>query len=144
MQNQRIRAIRDAAARLFVQEGYKKTQISHIAKAIGVSVGTIYHDFAGKREIMQFVLKCTIDSEFINTKFEGPITGALFDGLEDEIIAAFEVTRAEFSKNLVHIGDYSFESLIADTFDLLSRYAVGCLFPSDTAKYYLSCGIFYL
>lgn len=128
MYNQRIQAIHDAAVKLFLCEGYKKTQISHIAKAIGVSVGTIYHDFTGKREIMHFVLKCTIDPAFIEREFERPITEDLFAGLENEIIAAFEASQAAFSEQLNHIEDYSFEALISDTFDLLSRYAVGCLF----------------
>ena len=63
--NDRIKSITDAAACLFLQQGYSKTQISHIAKAVGVSVGTIYLDFTGKKEIMHFVLKCTIDPAFI-------------------------------------------------------------------------------
>ena len=46
----RIKSITDAATYLFLQQGYSKTQISHIAKAVGVSVGTIYLDFAGKRK----------------------------------------------------------------------------------------------
>lgn len=33
--NQRIKDIADAAARLFLQQGYARTQISHIAKAAG-------------------------------------------------------------------------------------------------------------
>ncbi len=39
--NDRIKAIADAATLLFLQQGYSKTQISHIAKAAGISVGTI-------------------------------------------------------------------------------------------------------
>ena len=59
--NDRIKSITDAAACLFLQQGYSKTQISHIAKAVGVSVGTIYLDFTGKKEIIdvykrQFIL----------------------------------------------------------------------------------------
>lgn len=49
--NDRIKSITDAAACLFLQQGYSKTQISHIAKAVGVSVGTIYLDFTGKRKL---------------------------------------------------------------------------------------------
>ena len=52
MENERIKAIHDAAVHLFLQQGYARTQISHIAREVGVSVGTIYHDFAGKQEIM--------------------------------------------------------------------------------------------
>ena len=49
--NERIKSIASAATTLFLQQGYAKTQISHIAKAVGISVGTIYHDFTGKEEI---------------------------------------------------------------------------------------------
>lgn len=127
--NERIKSIADAAAILFLQQGYSKTQINHIAKAVGVSVGTIYLDFTGKKEIMHFVLKCTIDPDFINRDFDRPITDDLFAGLENDIVTAFEKSGDSFSKHLVNnAADYDFETLISDAFDLLSQYAVGCLF----------------
>lgn len=127
--NQRIQAISDAATRLFLQQGYAKTQISHIAKAVGVSVGTIYLDFTGKKEIMHFILKCTVDPTFANQEFERPITDELFGGLEDEIIEVFQKSGSDFEKYLeIDKSGYSFEALISDAFDILARYAVGCLF----------------
>lgn len=125
----RMKAITEAATLLFLRQGYARTQISHIAKAIDVSVGTIYHDFAGKKEIMHFVLKGTIDSEFYNQTFERPVTDDLFIGVENEIAALLEDTITDFEKHLIKDTDsYGFEDLISDAFDLLARYAVGCLF----------------
>lgn len=127
--NERIKSIADAATLLFLQQGYSKTQISHIAKAVGVSVGTIYLDFTGKREIMHFVLKCTIDPGFINRDFDRPITDELFAGLEDDIVAVFEKNGDNFAEHLANnAADYSLEALVSDAFDLLYKYAVGCLF----------------
>lgn len=127
--NDRIRAITDAATRLFLQQGYSKTQISHIAKAAGVSVGTIYLDFAGKKEILHFVVKCLIDSDFINQDFERPITDDLFVGVEEEVLAAIERNEREFRKHLTGCAEsYSLERLISDVFDMMDRYAVGYLF----------------
>lgn len=127
--NQRIQAIAEAAARLFLQQGYSKTQISHIAKAVGVSVGTIYLDFTGKKEILHFILKCTVDPSFADQEFERPITDELFAGLEDEIIEVFQRAADDFEKYLKNdTGEYSFEMLISDAFDILAQYAVGCLF----------------
>lgn len=127
--NQRIKDIAAAATRLFLQQGYAKTQISHIAKAAGVSVGTIYLDFSGKKEIMHFILKCTVDPGFIEREFERPITDDLFVGLEQEIIALFEQSAEDFAVHLQDdAADYCLEELISDAFDLLSQYAVGCLF----------------
>lgn len=126
--NQRINDITEAATRLFLQQGYAKTQISHIAKEVGVSVGTIYLDFTGKKEIMHFILKSTIDPSFIDQEFERPITDDLFYGLEDQIIALFEQSGKEFAAHLHNMENYSLEALISDAFDLMARYAVGCLF----------------
>lgn len=127
--NTRIKLIADAATFLFLRQGYARTQISHIAKAIGVSVGTIYLDFSGKKEILNFVLKCTVDPSFMNREFVRPITDDLFVGIENELIDLLKQNGEDFEKHLEdYAEDYRFESLISDAFDLLSRYAVGCLF----------------
>jgi len=127
--NDRIKSIVNAATKFFLQQGYTKTQISHIAKAVGVSVGTIYLDFTGKKEIMHFVLKCLINPDFINKEFEKPITDDLFVGLEDEIIAMFEKTSNDFAKHLKNKArDYNLEMLVSDIFDIFAKYAIGCLF----------------
>lgn len=127
--NERIKAIADAATCLFLQQGYSKTQISHIAKAVGVSVGTIYLDFTGKKEIMHFILKCTLEPDFINRDFDRPITDNLFAGLENDIVAMFEKTGNDFARHLTdHAENYTLEALVSDAFDMLSQYAVGCLF----------------
>lgn len=129
MVSQRILSIKDAATKLFLTQGYSKTQISHIAGEVGVSVGTIYHDFNGKKEIMHFVLKSTIDPDFLGREIQRPIGDEIFEGLEQEIAAAFEESEQEFARHLIHAGeDYTFEQLISDTFDLLEKYGVGCLF----------------
>ncbi len=126
---QRIEAITTAATSLFLTQGYSKTQISHIAKAVGVSVGTIYHDFIGKEEIMHYILKCTIDPTFAKQELETPIHKEQFVGLEQDIVALFKKSANDFERPLVsNLVDYTFEMLISDAFDLLSRYAVGCLF----------------
>ncbi len=98
MANGRINEIHEDAVKLFLQQGYSRTQISHIAKAIGVSVGTIYHDFTGNEEIMHFILKCTIEPDFLNREFDRPIADDLFVGLEEEIISAFEISAEHLPK----------------------------------------------
>lgn len=129
MASERIRLIAKEAAKLFLTQGYSRTQISHIAKAVGVSVGTIYHDFNGKQEIMHFVLKSTIEPSILDGELERPITDDIFDGLQEEIMEAFEENGKEFARHLPEAGEsYTLEMLISDAFDLLEKYAVGCLF----------------
>jgi AcrR family transcriptional regulator len=45
------RAVLDAAAALFVEQGYDATGIDDIVKRSGVSVGSIYHQFRGKSDV---------------------------------------------------------------------------------------------
>ncbi|BDF09702.1 MAG: TetR/AcrR family transcriptional regulator [Emergencia timonensis] len=127
MMERRIDIIRREATKLFLRQGYAKTQISHIAKAAAVSVGTIYHDFVGKKEIMHYILKCTIEPEFAEQEIKRPITDELFANLDNEIIATLSASQEAFSARLQD-DDYHFEEMISDAFDLLLKYAAGCLF----------------
>lgn len=144
MSTSRIRTIHDAAVRLFLRQGYAQTQISHIAREAGVSVGTVYHDFAGKQELLHFILQCAVEPEFMARDFQRPIADNLFPGLDSRLIRALEETADAFVGNLSRAGwGYSFQNLLSDTFDLLARCGVGCLFieknplvfPALTAYY---------
>lgn len=77
---------------------------------------------------MHFILKRTIDPAFAEHAFERPITDDLFTGLEDEIIATFEKSGQDFASHLQNLAEYDFETLVSDAFDILARYAAGCLF----------------
>lgn len=127
MPNQRIKAITDTATLLFLQQGYSRTQISHIAKAAGVSVGTVYLDFSGKRAIMLLILKCMLEPEFIGRDLERPVTEELFQGIENEIADLFVRQEEKFASHLTDTA-YGLEALISDAYDLLARYAAGILF----------------
>lgn len=125
----RLQEIYEAASRLFIQQGYSKTQISHIAKAVGVSVGTIYLDFAGKKDIVQFILKCVINPAYLESEHERPIRQQDFGRLEGELWDALQENNTRFAAQLpVAKSGYTFEALLSDAFDLIARYAVGILF----------------
>ena len=125
--NARLKAIYESASTLFIRQGYSRTQISHIAQAVGVSVGTIYHDFSGKKEIMQFVLKCTIEPDFMEKNLKRPINEEAFEGLEREIEETFTTVLRDFSERSAR-PETSFSAFISDAFDLVARYAAGLLF----------------
>ncbi|MDO4356031.1 MAG: helix-turn-helix domain-containing protein [Clostridia bacterium] len=143
--NQRILTIADAAARLFLRQGYGKTQISHIARAAGISVGAVYLDFSGKQAILHFILKSVIDPQFAGRELARPIADGCFPGIEDEIAGFLDRSADEWEARL-RAGDMGFEALLSDLFDLFSRYAVGllfiernsCEFPALAARY-VSC-----
>jgi AcrR family transcriptional regulator len=54
------RAVREAAAQLFVAHGYAGTSIATIAEAAGVSPETVYATFKNKRALLKEVIDVTI------------------------------------------------------------------------------------
>lgn len=52
---QRRRQIADAAVQLFVRQGFHKTTTRQIAKAAGVSIGSLYEYFACKEDVLYLV-----------------------------------------------------------------------------------------
>ena len=124
----RLQTIYEAACSLFINKGYMRTQMKDIAKEIGLSTGMLYVYFKGKKEILEFILKCTIAPDFIDQEFHYPIDELPFEGLTDEIVVALQENHQTFSEPLSRQAEgYSFEQMLSDAFDTISRYGTGCL-----------------
>lgn len=134
----RMNLIYDAASHLFINKGYARTQMKDIAKEIGLSTGMLYVYFTGKRDILSFLLKGTIEPAFILQEFELPIRSELFDSLDNEIMEAFEQNTKAFSAHFDDIANYPLEDMLSDAFDVISKYGIGCLLieknPDDLGK----------
>lgn len=134
----RMNLIFDAASQLFINKGYARTQMKDIAKEIGLSTGMLYVYFTGKRDILSFLLKGTIEPAFVTQEFELPIRSELFDSLDSEIMEAFEQNTKTFSAHLDDITNYPLEQMLSDAFDVISKYGIGYLLieknPDDLGK----------
>ncbi|MDF3311146.1 helix-turn-helix domain containing protein [Rhodococcus sp. T2V] len=53
-------AVTDAARRLFNDQGYENTSIHDIVRESGVSVGSIYHQFGGKSEVLRALVNMSM------------------------------------------------------------------------------------
>lgn len=134
----RMKLIFDAASHLFINKGYSRTQMKDIANEIGLSTGMLYVYFTGKRELLSFLLKATIDPSFLTQEFELPIQSQLFDNLDHEIMEAFEQNTKSFSAHLGDVTNYPLEEMLSNAFDVISKYGIGCLLieknPDDLRK----------
>ncbi len=134
----RMKLIFDAASYLFINKGYSRTQMKDVAKEIGLSTGMLYVYFTGKRDILSFLLKGTIEPVFVTQEFELPIRSELFDSLDNEIMEAFEQNTGAFSAHLDDIANYPLDQMLSEAFDVISKYGIGCLLieknPDDLGK----------
>lgn len=141
MVDSRLKTVYDEASKLFISKGYARTQINYIANAASISVGAIYTLFTSKKAILNFVLKCTVDSEYMEYDLVLPIKESNFVELEDEIIEVFEKSNLNFRKHLNDENNsYSFEEMISDTFDIITKYGVGFLILQNNSS---DCGELY-
>lgn len=127
MTDLRLRRIYEAASGLFINRGYAQTQINHIAKAAGISVGAVYTLFTGKRAILDFIFQVVVTPDFLERDQDLPMGEGAFAGLGAEIIKAFEENYSRFSAHLDRIEGYPLGEMLSEAFDVIARYGTGCL-----------------
>lgn len=126
--NNRLYQIYEVSSNLFINKGYARTQIKDIADGIGMSVGTMYHYFVGKADILSFILKVTIEPEFMEQDFALPIQPVLFDNLGAEIKATFAAREEAFARSYrQNHMTYTYEQMLSDAFDTIWQYGKGFL-----------------
>ncbi len=134
----RIKKIYDIASRRFIQQGYDLTQIDHIVKEAGISVGSFYDLFSGKKVLLKFILKCTIDPAFMDSDISFPLKEDLFLHLDEEVILFLNESNRVFSEPLTRQAEnYFFERMLSDAFDRIYKYRIGCLIVEKNAS---GCG----
>jgi len=125
----RLQSVYTAASRLFINQGYAKTQIDHIVRETGISIGALYDLFSGKKAILDFILRCTVDPGHIHSAFVLPIQEAEPAALEQAVIGTLNRVLEEFESplNAAETAGYGYAQMLSAAFDLLSRYGTGCL-----------------
>ncbi len=120
---------------MFIVQGYARTQIRDIVKNTGISTGALYSLFSGKKAILGFIIYNTIIPGFMERDFSFPIDDAMFSDIYDQVMGAFIENTAKFRENLKDgATDYSFDSLLVDAFELISRYKICLLFIENNPK----------
>ncbi|MGB8450914.1 MAG: helix-turn-helix domain-containing protein [Anaerocolumna sp.] len=135
MKDYRFQKIYEEGSKLFINQGYSRTQIRDIVKVTGISTGALYSLFVSKKAILSFILKCTIEPDLIEYDFKLPIDEKSFPDLEKEIMKAFDDNNFKFGIHLENDAqNYSYEIMLSDAFDILAQYGVGCLFIENNPK----------
>ena len=79
--DQKRREIVEAAAALFVEQGYERTSMSAIAERVGGSKATLYGYFASKEELFRAVLEFDVAHNALTVLHAFPAKGDLRAGL---------------------------------------------------------------
>lgn len=85
-QQERRRAILRAAARLGAQSGLERVQMSEIATAAGVALGTLYRYYPSKHHLYWGVLATAVEKLPAPPRDPGDPVGAVADFLENAVV----------------------------------------------------------
>lgn len=96
-----VEALLEAAARVFVKEGYAKATTNRIATAAGVSVGSLYQYFPSKDAIAVELLRRYRDGlvDLVASRLAG-VTAATFERVVHDLLA--DLVRAEGINPALH------------------------------------------
>ncbi|SFS63998.1 TetR/AcrR family transcriptional regulator [Paenibacillus sp. BC26] len=120
MADERLRSIYFHAGRLFNTKRYANTKVSEIAEAAGVATGTIYNLFTSKKAILTFVIRASLEKDYLDSEIALPVEEAdmkhlysLCEKLNDRIFGdVLRITDADGS--IIK----SFTQMVADIFDM--------------------------
>ena len=125
---QRLQQIFDVGVDQFINKGYARTQMKDIAQGVGLSVGTMYHYFVGKADILSFIMKNIISPGYLHGEFELPIDSKLFIHLDEELHSTFLKLSAKFSAPYEkQDAAYTYSDMLTDIFETVWQYGKGCL-----------------
>lgn len=127
MSDSRLQSIYFHAGRLFNTKRYANTKVSEIAAAAGVATGTIYNLFTSKKAILTFVIRASLERDYLDGDIGLPIGEAdtkllleLCSRLHDRTFNhILQITDAEgkvcrsFVQMLSDIFDMEADSLLA-------------------------------
>lgn len=145
MTDARLGKVKDIACRLFINEGYSRTQIRDIAKEAGISIGAVYLLFASKKAILDFALQCGIDPAAINKEYELPLCEDQFASMQNDLMVAFYKKGIQFAEPITSDAQgYSFENMLFDAYDIIDVYGTCSLILENNPQGCGKLGPFYI
>lgn len=120
MADARLRSIFFHAGRLFNTKQYANTKVSEIASAAGIATGTIYNLFSSKKAILTFVIRGSLDKDYLDSEIALPVEEADMNHLKE----LGEKLNERIFDDVLRITDANgsitkpFKQMIADIFDM--------------------------
>ena len=125
MTDPRLYRIYFHAGRLFNTKRYANTKVAEIAAAAGVASGTIYNLFTSKKAILTFVIRASLDKDYLNSDIQAPVEEAdmtllltLWSRFYDKVIHIMQITDAsghiikDFQQMIFELFDSSADTLL--------------------------------
>ncbi|WP_135549659.1 TetR/AcrR family transcriptional regulator [Paenibacillus cymbidii] len=120
MADARLQSIYFHAGRLFNTQRYANTKVSEIAAAANVATGTIYNLFASKKAILTFVIRASLEKDYLDSDIALPVEEADASLLNELCLKQYN----RIFNDTLRIADENgsiikrFKQMVSDIFDM--------------------------
>jgi AcrR family transcriptional regulator len=121
----------ECATRVFVEQGYRRTQMADIAEALGVAKGTLYLYVESKDALFDLVVRCADGEhplpELSALPLSTPPPGTTTAYVRDVLAANREIAalRAALRRTRVRDPRTELAGIVAELYDVLARHRRG-------------------
>lgn len=138
----RLRAMVEAGAMVFCRQGYERSQVADVAKAMGVAVGTVYSYVEGKEALFDLVIRySSVESDEWLDGLEIPVKTPPAGSTLKFIQAAFErtewpVLQAALAKKKAKDPAAELDGVLREQYGLMRRHRRALLLLMKSALEY--------
>ncbi len=127
----RLGRLVECATRVFIEQGYRRTQMADIAEALGVAKGTLYLYVASKDALFDLVARCADGEdalpELSALPLRTPPAGKTIAYVRDVLAANRDVPALAKALQRTRVGDVRAElaEIVGELYDVLARHRCG-------------------
>src|SRR5215470_6665750 len=128
---ERLSRLVECATRVFIEQGYRRTQMADIAEALGVAKGTLYLYVESKEALFDLVARCADGEhplpELSALPLATPPPGQTVAYVRDVLAANRDIPalRAALRRTRVRDARAELDEIVAELYDLLARHRRG-------------------
>jgi len=128
---ERLTRLVDCATRVFIEQGYRRTQMADIAEALGIAKGTLYLYVESKDALFDLVARCADGEhplpELSALPLATPAPGTTVAFVRDVLAANREIPalRAALQRTRVRDARAELEAIVGELYDVLARHRHG-------------------
>jgi AcrR family transcriptional regulator len=138
----RLEQLIDCATRVFIEEGYRRTQMADVAEAIGVAKGTLYAHVESKEALFDLVARCTDNDTWRKAPPSFPVRtpkpGATLRYVRQRLARnqSIPALAEALGRKLVNNAAEELEAIVREFYDQLARSRCGIKLIDRSARDY--------
>lgn len=144
--NDRLAKLVECAMRVFIAQGYRRTQMADVAEALGVAKGTIYLYVESKEALFDLVVRCADDDRPLRNSPTLPISapkpGATMKYVRERLAESQipEALTVALGRSRVSDLAAELEGIVLELYDAVARNRVGIKLVDRCAPEYPELG----